>query len=72
MSVQKITRNFSLKVNNEKVDLPDVNDELSVEDIKDIYSSQYPQLLNCKIEDKGINDEGVHEFEFISIAGTKG
>lgn len=72
MSVKEITRNFLLKVNNETIGLPDINDELPIEDIKDIYSSQYPQLLNCKIEDKGIDENGVHNFEFISIAGTKG
>lgn len=72
MSVKEITRNFLLKVNNETIGLPDINDELPVEDIKDIYSSQYPQLLNSRIEDKGIDEEGVHNFEFISIAGVKG
>lgn len=72
MSVKEITRNFLLKVNNETIGLPDINDELPVEDIKDIYASQYPQLLNSRIEDKGIDEEGVHNFEFISIAGVKG
>lgn len=72
MSVQEIKRVFSLKLNGDTVSLDDISPELSVEEVKDIYSNQYPQLLNSKIEDRGIDEEGNHNFEFISIAGTKG
>ena len=71
-TIQTITRSFSLKVNGKTIDLEDPNPELSTEEVKDILCNHYPQLLNSKIEDKGIGDDGVQTFEFLSIAGVKG
>lgn len=73
MSVQTIKRVFKIKVNSNYVDLPEIDSSLSVEEIKDIYSNQYPQLLNAKVEHKGIDVESAEDhYEFLTIAGTKG
>ena len=71
-TVQEITRKFSLKVNGNNIDLEDPNPEMSPEEIKDLLCNHYPQLLNSKIENKGISDDGVELFEFLTIAGVKG
>jgi PRTRC genetic system protein C len=71
-TVQAITRKFSLKVNGNTIELDDPNPELSTDEVKDILSNHYPQLLNSTISDKGLSDNGDHTFEFITVAGTKG
>jgi PRTRC genetic system protein C len=71
-TVQTITRQFSIKVNGNYIVLEDPNPELSADEVKDILSNHYPQLLNAKIEKKGIDDNGVESYEFLTIAGTKG
>lgn len=73
MSVQTIKRVFKAKIGGNFVNLPDVNEELSPEEIVDIYSAQYPQLLNAKIERKGVDLETAEDhYEVLTIAGTKG
>lgn len=72
-AVQTIKRVFKIKINNNFVDLPEIDESLSVEEIQDIYSNQYPQLLNSKVEHKGIDIEKAEDhYEFLTIAGTKG
>ena len=67
----ELERQFIIEVDKKQTTLTDPNPALSVEDVKDMYSAQYPELLNAKIVPKGIeNDKLVYEFK--TIAGTKG
>jgi len=69
--VTTLKRKFVYKSKGKDFDLPDPNPNLTPEQVKDIYSQQYPELVNAKIKDKGlVNMESLYEFE--SIAGTKG
>lgn len=72
MSVKNVVRKINLKVNGKEIVLDDINDELPIDEIKDIYSNQYPQLLNSTTVDKGVNEHGEHHYEFVTVAGTKG
>lgn len=65
-------RIFIIKVNNELIELPDPNEQLSAKEVMEIYSNSYPQLLNGLVEEKGIRNENEFVYEFITISGTKG
>ena len=69
--VTLLERKFVLVKGDEKIDLPEINPTLSVEEVKDIYANTYPELINCNIQPQGIqNDKDVYHFS--TIAGTKG
>ena len=73
MALQKVSikRVFVLTKDGKEIRLDDVNENLTPEEICDIYSNTYPELVNCNIEPGGIvNDERI--FKFTTIAGTKG
>lgn len=72
MSVKQLQRVFKIKVNGNIVTLKDPNDELSIEEVQEVYCQQYPQLLNASAVEKGINDSDQMEIEFVTVAGTKG
>ena len=67
----EIPRKFAITLANEKTLLPDLNPALSAEEVMELYSNQYPQLLNATITKKGLVDEHL-EYEFQTIAGNKG
>lgn len=70
-TIENLQRKFIVEINNEKVELDDINPNLTPEEVMDIYSSTYPQLVNAKCSFKGIEiDFAVYQFS--SIAGTKG
>lgn len=71
MVVTEIKRKFQIKINGTLITLEDPNDEMTPEEVKDSYSNHYPQLLNAKIEEKGIVD-GYSVYEFVTISGVKG
>lgn len=71
MITKKITRVFFLIKDNQRVKLEDINPLLSVNEIIELYSNQYPELINASISNKGIIDDEL-VFEFSTIAGTKG
>ena len=65
-------RIFTIKVNGQLIELPDPNEELSSNEVMEIYSNTYPQLLNGYVEEKGIRNENEMVYEFLTISGTKG
>lgn len=68
---QKIERSFSIKIGKEITELKDLNENFTVEEVMEMYTMQYPQLVNATIINKGIvADKQTYEFE--TIAGTKG
>ncbi len=70
-TIKVLERKFVLVKGDKKIDLPEINPSLSVDEVKDIYANTYPELINCNIEPKGIeNDKDLYHFS--TIAGTKG
>ena len=66
-----IERKFVAEINGQKVELEDPNPNFNVEEILEFYVPQYPQLLNAKVNNKGIdNDKATWEFK--TVAGVKG
>lgn len=71
VTVKDLERDFIYKKSGKEIKLEDPNINLTPEQVKEIYSSQYPDLVNAKIKDMGLlNMKMTYEFE--SIAGTKG
>lgn len=69
--IKQLERKFVLVKGDSKIDLQDINRTMSPDQIKDVYTNTYPELINSKIENKGIeNDKEV--YHFTTIAGTKG
>lgn len=71
MDVQQLKRIFKIKVNGQFIELEDPNEALPAADVKELYSTQYPELLNAQIKNNGIQNDKL-EFEFVTVAGTKG
>lgn len=53
------------------VKLPDPGPGMSVEQVRDIYSNQYPDIATATIEGP-TEKNGVMEYEFKRKVGTKG
>lgn len=69
LSVKNLKRVFSL---DGKTSLPDPNPELTVKEVMDLYSSQYPQLNNATIEGPTINPKTeTQSFKFVTQLGDK-
>lgn len=72
MIVTAIERKFIFKDgNNSTIDLDEINESMTPEQVMEHYAQLYPQLTNANIVDKGIVN-GFHEIQFNSLAGTKG
>lgn len=54
-----------------KIELEDINVNLSENSILNHYSGIYPELTNATIEKKGVQNNTI-VYEFISKIGTKG
>lgn len=64
---QQLTRKFFFN----GVELPDPGPAFSPEEVKDIYSNQYPDLSTAIIDGPSIKD-GVATYTFKRNVGTKG
>lgn len=53
------------------VPLPDPGVEFSPEEVKDVYSAQYPDITTAIIEGPEIHDDHL-TFKFVRNVGTKG
>jgi PRTRC genetic system protein C len=67
MEIQTLEREF----NYNGVKLPDPNPHMSVEEVKEMYSAQYPELLTAAIEGPEMID-GKMMFKFVRAVGSKG
>jgi PRTRC genetic system protein C len=68
---KELKRKFTIQVGKDIITLEDPNINFSAQDVMEMYSNQYPQLLNGSIEQKGIVDENIL-YHFATVAGTKG
>lgn len=71
METTLIPREFVLAQSGKNVILKDLNPILSIDEIKEMHSMKYPELLNCQTINHGIVDDKI-KIEFKTIAGTKG
>ena len=71
MKTGELKRVFTIKIGNNSQVLEDPNPALSAEDVKELYSTQYPELLNSQIINKGVEYDKI-QYEFATVAGTKG
>lgn len=66
-NVNVLSRIFKFKEKN----LEDINPSFSPEQILSFYSNTYPELTNAHLIDIGVNGKN-YEYEFKTVAGTKG
>lgn len=71
LDVKKLPRVFIHKENNERIELEDINENLSPEAVCNHYSNLYAILTTAKIVGPEIRNDR-QEFEFVSTIGTKG
>jgi PRTRC genetic system protein C len=71
LAKQELKRKFTVKVGSNSVTLEDPNPNFSAQEVMEMYSTQYPQLVNANIESKGIVEDCIL-FNFATVAGTKG
>lgn len=72
IEVSNITRQFSVKrADGSTVTLEDPNVEMSVKDVMEFYSNNYPELITSTVKGPSI-DDGVATYEFVTTVGTKG
>lgn len=67
ITVQQAKRTFTYN----GVDLPDPGPDFTPEDIKDIFSNQYPELTTALLQGPELKDDGV-SYTFVRNVGTKG
>lgn len=53
------------------VSLPDPGIEFTVDEVRDVYSAQYPDISTALIDGPDISESGV-TYKFIRNVGTKG
>ena len=70
--IKPIVRRFILEKDKEEIVLDDINPNLPIKDIIELYSIRYPELINASMENKGVNDNDEIVYIFKTIAGTKG
>ena len=67
MEVATLTRKF--KYNG--IDLPDPNPGMTVEEVRELYAMQFPELTNSSVD--GPETKGTEQtFTFIRAVGSKG
>lgn len=69
--VKELKRKFIITVGKDSIQLEDPNINFSAKEVMEMYSNQYPQLINASIESKGIVDECIL-YHFTAVAGNKG
>jgi PRTRC genetic system protein C len=67
MQIVDIERTFKYN----SVTLPDPNPEMSVDQVREMYAAQYPELLNAVVEGPVTKDH-VSTYTFTRAAGAKG
>lgn len=65
--VQELTRKFWFN----NVPLPDPGPEFTPEEVKDVYSAQYPDITTAIIEGPIAHEDHV-AYKFVRNVGTKG
>lgn len=71
MNKEILKRVFVVKVNNTEVELEDPNTNMTPDQVRKFYSSQYPQLTNGSVTGPVWKDDKML-FTFSTTVGTKG
>ncbi len=66
--ITSITRKFTFN----SLELDDLGEGFTPDDILEHYSGLYPELTNAKVINKGVDDMGAINFFFDPVVGTKG
>jgi len=67
LEVTQLTREFSYN----GMTLPDVGPQFSPDQVRDVYSAQYPELTTAAVDGPEVKD-GIARYTFVRAAGAKG
>lgn len=70
LEVKQLKRKFEIDRKENTVYLDDPNEEMTVEEVIDFYSSSYPELMNATYSSHEVDNTLI--FKFKSVAGVKG
>jgi PRTRC genetic system protein C len=71
LQVNVAKRKFTIQVDSKKIDLPDPNPKMSIQEVINHYSGEYPQLITASVSGPKMKDDAA-VYEFKSVIGTKG
>lgn len=71
MNTIHLTREFTFKINNELIALPDPGEHLTPQEVINYYSNQYPELTTATIKGPTPIDEKM-VYHFDTVLGMKG
>lgn len=70
-TINQTPRIFRVENKGTKVDLPDPNPKMTIQEVKKFYLDEYPQLINCRGHETNI--EGTSQvITFKTVFGDKG
>lgn len=67
LQAETVTRVFE----HDQLELPDPDPDMTPEQVREHYATQYPALSNARVQAEGISD-GTQVFSFERSIGTKG
>ena len=70
LEVKNLKRVLELEKNGQTIYLDDPNPEMTIEEVIDFNSNNYPELLNSTYSTSELDDKLIYKFK--SVAGTKG
>lgn len=71
LEVTNLKREFRFKKDGEQVTLPDPNPEFTIEEVKNFYSNQYPELTTATLDGPKIEGKTA-VYSVKTTVGTKG
>lgn len=71
LDVKELPREFKFKHEGKDVVLDDPNPSMSAKEVLDLFSGQYPELVNASVGESVVKDDKL-VFDFNIIEGRKG
>jgi len=69
--VANIERKFVFEKDREEIDLPEINKDMSPQEVMDYYSLTYPELTSALVDGPHVKGDHV-QYRFITKLGEKG
>ena len=70
-TLEKLPRKFEVNIQGKTVDLPDIGDDKTPEEVLKFYSNIYPELMNVAMDGPKV-EKGVAVYSSKPTMGTKG
>ena len=71
-TIENLKRKFTAEINGKDMDLPDIGEDKSPEEVIKFYANIYPELLNTNIDGPNIGKDNVAVYSTKAKMGGKG